>query len=57
MPMSQVLNETVNVVELGLCERVQQQIVEKPMPQILKEILEVTESVSPALSLILCLDQ
>ena len=36
------------VDEMVAFERVQQQIVGMPMPQILKETVEVTESVSPA---------
>ena len=47
-PMAQMLIETVNVVEFAPCERVQQQFVGMPMPWILKETVEVTESVSPA---------
>ena len=46
--MAQISKGTVNVVELAPCERVQQRVVGMPMPQILKETVQVIESVSPA---------
>ena len=47
-PPLQILKETVKVDELSPFERLQQQTVDVPMPQILKETVEVTEHVAPA---------